>query len=201
MTGIAWFIDGEYASKAFRSVADPARIDYAKFRVEVEDDAKARIDEAYYFNCNSNPPIAEQDGFHRFLKSPPPSGPGLRVKLYWLQTKHLRWPPHMGGDFVVHPDTGEHFEQTTQKGVDVGLAFHLIRSFSKSSWDRLYLVAGDGDFHEVVQHLVEDEGVKLSLLGTRETISGELAPYGEIIDFADIYESIARAPHEAEVAE
>jgi uncharacterized LabA/DUF88 family protein len=107
----------------------------------------------------------------------------------------------MGGDFVVHPDTGEHCEQTTQKGVDVGLAFHLIRSFSKSSWDRLYLVAGDGDFHEVVQHLVEDEGVKLSLLGTRETISGELAPYGEIIDFADIYESIARAPHEAEVAE
>lgn len=67
-----------------------------------------------------------------------------------------------------------------------------MRSFSKVGWKRLYLVAGDGDFHEIVQHLVEDEGVKLTILGSLDTVSGELAPYGEIIDFADIREQIVR---------
>ena len=189
---VAWFVDGDYARKTMTSVEPGARLDYLKLRREVEDDAKEPVSEAYYFNCNNNPPSAEQDAFHRWLKSPPPRGPGLRVKLYWLQTKELHWPKHMGGQAVLHPETGEPFRQTTQKGVDVGLGFHLMRSFSKVGWKRLYLVAGDGDFHEVVQHLVEDEGVKLTILGSLDTVSGELAPYGEIIDFADIREQVVR---------
>jgi uncharacterized LabA/DUF88 family protein len=97
----------------------------------------------------------------------------------------------MGGGPVVHPESGVQYELTTQKGVDVGLAFHLMRSFSKTGWDRLYLTAGDGDFHEVVQHLVENENVFVTLVGDRSSISPELAPYASnIMYFEDMVKGL-----------
>jgi uncharacterized LabA/DUF88 family protein len=47
----------------------------------------------------------------------------------------------------------------------------------KRAWRKLILAAGDGDFHEVAQHLVENEGVTLILVGTLDSISQELRPY------------------------
>jgi uncharacterized LabA/DUF88 family protein len=87
----------------------------------------------------------------------------------------------MGGDPVIHPKTGQQFELMQQKAVDVGLAFHLMRSYSKRKWNRLFLVAGDGDFHEAVQHLVEHEDIDLILVGTMKTMSEELRPYARSI--------------------
>ena len=188
----AWFVDGGYALKAWSAVAGSDRMDYAALRCELEKHGGESIGDAYYFNCDNDPPSAAQDGFHKFLRSVPPRGPGLRAKLYWLQNKQLYWPKAMGGQPVMHPDTGEPYIQKTQKAVDVGLAFHLIRSFSKVGWNRLYLLAGDGDFHEVVQHLVENENVRVVIVGTSGTISGELAPYAEILDFTDIKDALIR---------
>ena len=65
--------------------------------------------------------------------------------------------------------------------MDVGLAFHLMRSFSKRKWTTLFLFAGDSDFHEAIQHLVEHEDVNLVLIGTLQTISQELRPYARNI--------------------
>ncbi len=93
----------------------------------------------------------------------------------------MYWPTQMGGGAVVHPVTGIQYEQTTQKAVDVGLAFHLMRSYSKKKWGTLFLAAGDSDFHEVVQHLVENEDVNLVLIGTMNTMSEELRPYAQSI--------------------
>ncbi len=98
----------------------------------------------------------------------------------------------MGGGPIVHPDTGEQYITKAQKAVDVGLAFHLMRSFSKVKWDKLYLVAGDGDFHEVIQHLVENEGVNVTVIGTPGSVSGEVAPFVRILNFADIKGDITR---------
>jgi hypothetical protein len=167
-------------------------MDYGLLRSEIEDDAGEPIGDAYYFNCDSDPPSAAQTGFHNFLRSPPPRGAGMRVKLYWLQTKHHEWPHRLGGGPILHPETGEQYVTKTQKAVDVGLAFHLMRSFAKVGWDKLYLVAGDGDFHEVVQHLVENEGVHVTVIGTPGSVSGEIAPFVRIVDFADIRDEIAR---------
>jgi uncharacterized LabA/DUF88 family protein len=66
-----------------------------------------------------------------------------------------------------------------------------MRSFSKIAWQKLYLVAGDGDFHEVVQHLVENEGVHVTVLGTPNSISGEIAPFVRIINFGEIINDIS----------
>jgi uncharacterized LabA/DUF88 family protein len=112
--------------------------------------------------------------------------------MYWLQKREILWPLQLGGGPVTHPTrlTPEgqpvRFLQTSQKAVDVGLAYHLIRSHSKRRWERLYLAAGDADFHEPVQALVEQDNVDLILLGTEPSIASVLKPYAKrIVDLAN----------------
>lgn len=171
----ALFIDGAYLMKAFY----PNHIDLVKLRQLVERDAGEDLDEAYFFNADDDPP--RQVKFTNFLQIPPPDGPGFKVKMYWLSRKQLFWPKALGGGPVAHPTeidpkTGKHvqFELTTQKAVDVGLAYHLIRSHAKRNWNRLYLAAGDADFHEPIQALVEHENVHLVIIGSPTTVSPEL---------------------------
>lgn len=194
----AWFVDGAYLFRVWGDLGREDVLDYLALRTGLErnycDSATdERIGEAYYFSADPDPPSAAQNAFHSALQFPPPTGPGLRVKLYWLQRRELFWPSHMGGDPVVHPQTGDQFVLTTQKGVDVGLAFHLIRSYSKRGWKKLFLAAGDSDFHEPVQHLVENEAVDLILIGSRRSISAELLPYArDVVHIEDIADRIAR---------
>lgn len=172
---IGLFIDGAYVWKTFKE-----HIDYLKLRAEIEERLRDTIDEAYFFNADSDPPRAEK--LHNALTIPPPKGPGLRVKIYWLQKKLLFWPKQLGGSPVTHPDNPEiQYEQTTQKAVDVGLVYHMVRSFHKRKWTKVVLAAGDGDFHEPVQNLVETENVDLHLVGSVRNISEELRPYARSI--------------------
>jgi uncharacterized LabA/DUF88 family protein len=53
----------------------------------------------------------------------------------------------------------------------------MTRSFLKRGWRKLILAAGDGDFHEPVQALVENDNVELYLVGTMNSISQDLRPY------------------------
>lgn len=168
---IGVFIDGAYIAKVFRE-----RMDYVKLRQLFEQELGDVIDEAYYFSADDDPPRAQR--FHNALAFPPPKGPGLRVKIYWLQRKLLWWPKRLGGQPVLHPeDDTVQYEQTQQKAVDVGLVFHMIRSFSKRKWTKLVLAAGDADFHEPVQYLVETENVDLYLVGSMATTAETLRPY------------------------
>jgi uncharacterized LabA/DUF88 family protein len=161
MMSIAWFVDGSFVSKLWsaqfarydeqlRKRVWSKTLDYLKLRLYIEQQFNDRIEEAYYFDADPNPPTAGRDAFHNWLAFQPPTGPGLRVKIYWLQTKQLYWPKPLGGEAVVHPTSGKQYVLTQQKAVDVGLAFHLMRSHGKRRWDKLALCAGDGDFHEVV---------------------------------------------------
>jgi uncharacterized LabA/DUF88 family protein len=180
----AWFVDGAYAMKCWNSLKRADKLDFMKLRgllVSALLPAGEKIEDAYYFNADPEPPTAKQNAFHNALQFPPPGGPGLRVKLYWLQEKELFWPSHMGGGPVIHPTSGERYKQTIQKAVDVGLAFHLMRSFAKRKWSTLFFFAGDADFYEAVQNLVEYEDVNLVLIGTLQTISQELRPYARTI--------------------
>jgi hypothetical protein len=83
----------------------------------------------------------------------------------------------MGGGPVVHPTSGVQYEVTQQKAVDVGLAFHLLCSHTNRGWTKLALCAGDGDFYEVAQYLVEVKNVDMFLFGSPGSISGDLSPY------------------------
>jgi uncharacterized LabA/DUF88 family protein len=192
-TGAAWFIDGAYLFKVWQGLKRADKLDYLKLRSYLESTFSERIEDAYYFNADSDPPTSKMNAFHSALSYPPPAGPGIRVKLYWLQKRPLFWPASWGGGPVLHPETSRHYELTQQKAVDVGLAFHLMRSFGHRQWKKLFLAAGDSDFHEAVQHLVEHEDVELVLIGSGSTISGELLPYARsVVNVGDIAEQIAR---------
>jgi len=196
-SGAAWFIDGAYVSKVWQALQRRDRPDYLKLRRLLEasylnTEAGEAIEDAYYFTAESD--AAKANSFHSALSFPPPTGPGLRVKSYWLTKKALHWPAAMGGGPVVHPQTGEPFELTQQKAVDVGLVFHLLRSFAIRRWRTLFLAAGDGDFHEAVQHLVENEGVDVYLIGALSSISDELRPYARaIVRLDECAEQLARS--------
>jgi len=172
---IGLFIDGAYVWNVY-----PDKINYAALRGYIEAKLNDQVDEGYFFNADDDPPKAQK--LHNALAYPPPNGPGLRVKIYWLQKKLLYWPKHLGGDPVMHPTIPDvHYEQRMQKAVDVGLTFHMVRSFHKRHWNKLVLAAGDGDFHEPVQSLVEGENVELYLIGSVNTISEQLRPYARQI--------------------
>jgi len=175
---IGWFVDGAYLGKVWLHAAAPGqKLSYVKLRNFLEQELDDRIDEAYYLDADPDPPTARANAFHNALAYPPPTGPGLRVKLYWLVKRQLFWPGHMGGGAVVHPASGTQYELVQQKGVDVGLAFHLLRSHTNRGWSKLVLCAGDGDFHEVAQYLVEVKNVDMYLTGSVSTMSEDLRPY------------------------
>ena len=196
---IGWFVDGSYMMKVWndygRMVNVMDRLNFTKMRTLLERELKDLIDEAYYFNAETDLGADKASAFYNALAFPPPSGPGLRVKLYSLQRRQLYWPAHLGGGPVVHPQTGVQYEQTQQKAVDVGLAFHLVRSHANRGWTKLVLCAGDSDFHEVVQYLVETRNVDLYLVGSIETISEDLRPYARrVLEVSGIFDAVRGVP-------
>ena len=115
--------------------------------------------------------------------------------MYWLAKRKLFWPAAMGGGPVVHPETGEQYIQTTQKGVDVGLALHLLKSYKRRGWRTLFLAAGDGDFSEVIEYLVEEENVDVYLIGSERSTSLELTQYVRgLIDIHEIADDVRFMP-------
>jgi len=167
------FIDGAYAYR----VMERRKINFLELRYVIEEALNDEMDEGYYFNSDDSQTLAER--LHNALTYQPPLGPGLRVKVYGMKRISLFWPDKTP---VVHPTKHYQYELKVQKAVDVGLVYHLIRSYSKRHWSQLALVAGDGDFHEPIQDLVEHEGVKLHLFGSVNTISSGLRPYGQIYE-------------------
>jgi hypothetical protein len=89
---VAWFIDGAYLFKAWQSLKRSDRLDYLKLRSYLETNFGAGIEDAYYFNADPDPTGAKMNAIHSALSYRPPDGPGIRVKLYWLQKKPLFGP-------------------------------------------------------------------------------------------------------------
>ncbi len=197
MKEAALFVDGSFVYKVWKAT-EHGNINYRDLRKLLEEeylDDDTRITEAYYFNADDDPPKASTNAFHEQLKVRYPNGPGFRVKMYWLAKRKLFWPQVMGGGPVVHPETGEQYVQTTQKGVDVGLALHLLKSFNRRKWSTLSLAAGDGDFSEVIEYLVEDGNVDVYLIGAERAVSLELAQYVRgVIDIPEIADKVRYLP-------
>ena len=193
MKEAALFVDGSFVYKTWKS-SESGNISYRDLRKLLEErylDDGSHIVEAYYFNADDDPPKASTNFFHEQLKIRYPDGPGFRVKMYWLAKRKLFWPSSMGGGPVVHPETGEQYVQTTQKGVDVGLALQLLKSYARRGWRTLFLAAGDGDFSEVIEYLVEEENVDVYLIGSERSTSLELTQYVRgLIDLHEIADGV-----------
>ena len=104
-----WVIDAAYLKKSA-----PGRFDYLKLKTALEKENKEAFAESYYLNSTPNPLTDGRDGFHTWLKTAPPKGPRMRVKLYSLKEIHTE-----------RPECRHQFDRQVQKGVDVGTDYLL----------------------------------------------------------------------------
>lgn len=70
------------------------QLDFNRLRRFIEHEfcdagANERIEEAYYFGADPEPPTARQNAFHMALQHPPPSGPGPGDSDFYEPIQHL----------------------------------------------------------------------------------------------------------------
>lgn len=171
MTGIGLFIDGAYLSISWRQIS-ATQLDFANLLALVAQRRASAIVEAYCFDATANGCTNEY--FIAMERS------GIRVKLYEYAYEEVRDE----FDNMIVGSNGAPIRRRIQKGVDLGLATYLLESHRRRRWSELVLVAGDADFAEPVQRLVEIEGVTLTLVGVPQRISHALRPYAS--DFIDL---------------
>lgn len=163
---IGLFVDGAYLDICWRKISS-GRLDFAQLRNLIERHCEDEITESYYFDSD---PEHRRDSVYRVLQQI-----GFRVKLYPSTYEDVL--DNRGS--VMRDSTGNRVRRLRQKGVDVGLALQMLHSHDRCGWNRLVLVAGDADFTEPVQQLVELHNVRVTLVGVPENTSSQLRSYAE----------------------
>lgn len=99
---------------------------------------------------------------------------GIEVRLYRLARRD-----------TVCPSCGSISTREVQKGVDVGLAIFATSEALQHRYEKLLLIAGDGDFIDLV-HEIQQSGRTVCVVGTPETISESLKEISDrVIDITD----------------
>jgi uncharacterized LabA/DUF88 family protein len=160
---VVWLVDAAYLLKAA-----PGHFDYLLLRNVLEETTGCRFSEIFYFNSTPNPPTDQMDAFHTWLKSAPPRGPKLRVKLYKLKDLHLDCP-----------SCHNSFDRPVQKGVDVGIATMAIKMAALDQYDTLLLSTGDGDFEDAIKYVKEERRKRFWLAGFDGSVSADLQSYAD----------------------
>jgi len=172
-----WIVDAAYLMKA-----SPGRFDYLKLKTELETVSGESFYESFYLNSTPNPPTDAQDGFHTWLKTAPPNGPRMRVKLYKLKDLH-----------VTCQACGNNFDRQVQKGVDVGAATLIIKLAVQNQYERLLLSAGDGDFEDAISYVKEELHKEVWMSGYTGSLSADLQSYADrVIWLNDIRNAIEK---------
>ena len=180
--GIALMTDGAHLSICWRNIAPGSLIDYARFIERIEAELGDSIVEAYCFDATENG--ATEPRFRAMEHA------GIRVKLYSYSYEPLY---DKLAKPLIDPSTGMPATRRIQKGVDVGLAMHMLASYERCKWNKLALVASDADFAEPVHRLVENHNVELTLIGISGRTSHSLVPYAsKRLDLRDLAASITR---------
>jgi uncharacterized LabA/DUF88 family protein len=158
-----WIVDAAYLMKA-----SPGKFDYLKLKNTLERACGDSFAESFYLNSTPNPPTDAQDAFHTWLKTAPPRGPKMRVKLYRLKDLHLDCP-----------SCAHHFSKSVQKGVDVGVATLIIKLAAQAQYTCLVLSAGDGDFEDAIAFAKEELHKEIYVSGFEGSISADLQSYAD----------------------
>jgi nijmegen breakage syndrome protein 1 len=158
-----WIVDAAYLMKA-----SPGRIDYLLLRNALEERLKRTFVEAYYVDSAPSPPTEQQESYYTWLKSAPPRGPKMRVRLHRLK-----------GLQVECPGCHVRFERNVQQGVDVAIATLIVKLSAQNQYDTLLLSAGDGDFEDAVQYVKEELHKEVWLTGFEGKVSADLQSYAD----------------------
>lgn len=166
-----WIVDGAYLLKA---VPPGEKLDYMKLKRVLEQYNGTPFAASYYLNSIPCPLTEAQDSFHRWLRSPPPRGPQMHVKLYDL--KELT---------VMCPTCHKTFSRQVQKGVDVGIATLILKLAVTNQYQRLMLSAGDGDFHEALCYVRHELQREVWISGFARSLSAQLQQMADRVVLLD----------------
>lgn len=170
-----WVVDGSYLLKGPKG-----RFDYLKLKDALEEINGEPFTDSYFLDSTLDPSGA-QEAFYTWLKTAPPKGPKMRVKLYKVKT------------ITVHCPSGESIQRHVQKGVDVGIATLIVKLASQNMYDRLILSAGDGDFEDAISFIKEHMYKEVWLCGFQDTISADLQSYAnQVVWMDDIWDRIKK---------
>ena len=78
-----WLIDGAYMFRAQKSIDPDYHFDYLKLRDQLE--GFGAISKSIFVNSSADPANDLKSPFHSWMESPPPLGPGIKVKLLPLR--------------------------------------------------------------------------------------------------------------------
>jgi uncharacterized LabA/DUF88 family protein len=171
----ALFVDGSFLRKAWREVGGHSLLRYDALRSVVEREACDTIAVAYWFDAQFPETPANDKHRAALLRA------GFRPRTHYrVVTEIVR---DRVGRPIEDPLTKTPLTTYRQKGVDVALARTIERSHHADKWTHLVLAAGDADFAELVEDLVERDGVRATLLGPPKSISLAFRPFANrIID-------------------
>ena len=160
-----WIVDAAYVFSAA-----PGKVDYVKLKAELERLNGGGFYESYYLNSAQESPTEAEASFHTWLKTAPSQGPKMRVQLYKLKNLHLKCPK-----------CATQFDRHVQKGVDVGIATLMIKLATQNLYDRLLLLAGDGDFEDAIAYVKSDLHKEVWISGFTNTVSADLQSYADTV--------------------
>lgn len=172
---IGLFVDGSFLRKAWQEVGGHSMLSYDAFRALIERETADTVSVAYWFDAQL--PDAPLHDKHRaaLLRA------GFRTRMHYRVVSEI--VRDGAGRPIENPQTKAPLTVYRQKGVDVGLARTIERSRHADRWDHLVLAAGDADFAELVEDLVERDGVRATLVGNIKSISLAFRPLANrIID-------------------
>lgn len=173
-----WIVDGAYCMKAA-----PGHYDVLRLKAALESRNGSEFAESYYLNSTPNLQSAQQDAFHTWLKMAAPKGPKMRVQLYEVKAMHC-----------VCPKCSEHFDRPVQKGVDVGIATLIIKLASQNRYDRLMLLAGDGDFEDAIDYVKSELHKEVWIAGFPDSVSADLQSYSDnVLWISDFWPEVVRS--------
>jgi uncharacterized LabA/DUF88 family protein len=135
------------------------RFDWNRFKRLMDELAGGEVFDVHYFDCVSDAPSAGREAFHQFLRNT------LSFQLHFSELKEKR-----RGCPVCRSTYSEH----EQKGVDVGIAAHLLKLAFTNSYDQALLCSGDGDFAPLVQDLRTTLGKRVTVLGWHNGVAPSL---------------------------
>lgn len=161
---VMFVVDAGYYTATQKQIGS---IDLLKLKMYVSKHI-GTIVRSYYVTCYNT---EEQRSFHNWVKTVPK----LELIIKGQKEKHC---DACGKTYFV------------EKALDVGMSVLAIKHASK--YDVLVMVNGDGDMLDAYQHLKDDLGKQVVILGELNSISPDIHPITDLVILSDIYKDIAK---------
>ncbi len=169
MSPTIWIADAAY----LQSYSD-GQIDYFKLKETLQDKVGSTFAESFYVNATRRPGADVHDTFHTWLKTAPPQGPKMRVKLYELSSFS-----------ATCGSCGKQLIENSVESVQVGIATLIVKLAAQWHYDRLVLSARDGALEEAIAYVKDELHREFWLTGFEGSISSNLQMYADEVLWLD----------------